>query len=368
MMRKTSLSSIAPLLLLLSLLLVTMAVACSSGSKTPNVLGNNAGASTVSLQTGPTLSTPDLVEQLRPSVVHILTTSASLSSASQGQGGVGTGIIINSNGFIVTNNHVVVQPNSCDTAAQRITVTLSDNREFTARIVGRDVATDLAVIKIDASGLPAAQLGDSTQMRIGDDVVAIGNALDLPGGPTVTKGVVSAKDRLIEETECGVSIPGAIQTDASINPGNSGGPLVDMQGRVEGITTAIISGSQGVGFAISTATAKPVVQQLIDTGQVQRAFLGVQGVANVTASVAATFNLSTKQGVIFQAVSQGGPASNAGLRQGDVIIKIGDRDIKNTGDLFAALAEHKAGDKVKLSYYRGSDQREVDVTLASRPS
>jgi S1-C subfamily serine protease len=303
-------------------------------------------------------------------VVHILSEAATLDVFGQAvpSQGVGTGFIIDDQGHIVTNNHVVVQPNTCDTPVQHIVVTLNDGRNFDAKIVGRDVPTDLAVLQIDAGGLAPAALGDSSTVPVGDAVVAIGNALDLPGGPTVTTGVVSAEQRLIEEQDCGVTIPGAIQTDAAINPGNSGGPLVDTSGQIIGITTAAIVGNaEGVGFAISSDTAKPIIQELIANGKVERAFLGVS-VVDITPSLAASFNLPVDHGVGLQQVQSGGPADKGGLQVDDILVKIDGADVNTSGDLFAFLAQHHAGEKVTVAYYRGSGQHSTEVTLEAQPS
>ncbi len=302
--------------------------------------------------------------------MHVLSEAASIDVFGQAvpSEGVGTGIVLDNQGHILTNNHVVVQPNSCDTPVQTIVVTLNDDRSFTARIVGRDVATDLAVLQIDASGLTPAVLGDSASVPIGDTVVAIGDALDLPGGPTVTRGVVSAQNRLIEETDCGVTIPGAIQTDAAINPGNSGGPLADTAGQIIGITTAAITGGvEGVGFAISSNTAKPIIQELISSGKVTRAYLGVS-VVTITSSLAITNNLPVDHGVGIQQVAPGSPAAKAGLQVGDIIVKVDGTDINSSGDLFQLLANDKSGDKVPVEFYRGNSQQSVDVTLGTPPS
>jgi len=296
--------------------------------------------------------------------VHILSEAATLDLFGEPvpSQGVGTGFIIVKQGYVVTNNHVVVQPDTCDQPARSITVTLSDDRKFKARIVGLDFRTDLAVLKIDAEGLTPIELGDSSRLRVGEDVVAIGNALDLPGGPTVTKGVVSAKDRLIEEDQCEVTIPGAIQTDASINPGNSGGPLVNAQGEVVAITTAIIGGTEGIGFAISTETAKPIIQELIEKGRVERGFLGVT-IVQITPSLARDFDLPTDHGIGLRQVQSGGPADRAGLKPGDIIVKLADIEVKSSGDLFRALMEHRAGEKVKVEYYRNSSRNTIEITL-----
>jgi serine protease Do len=280
--------------------------------------------------------------------------------------GVGTGIVIDDQGHIVTNNHVVVQPGSCDQPADRIIVTTSDGKSYTAKIVGRDVPTDLAVLQIDAKGLSPATLGQSSALQVGDTVVAIGNALDLPGGPTVTEGVVSALGRSIDEQQCGVTIPGAVQTDAAINPGNSGGPLVDAQGQVIGVTTAIVGGAEGIGFAISTDTAKPIINDLITQGKVQRAYLGVT-VVDVTSSLAESFNLPVDHGAGITSVQSGSPADKAGLQADDIIVKVGGQDIQTSGDLFAVLANHRAGDKVTVEFYRGAKSEKVDVVVGQQP-
>ena len=369
------------LLLPVSLVLVVLAaVACSSGgsSSAATVTANPTQTPTGRPQATPqgtatpttgTLSPPDIVQRLSPSVVHILSEAASIDVFGQAvpSQGVGTGVIIDNQGHIITNNHVVVQPNTCDTPVQKIVVTLSDGRNFTGRIVGRDVPTDLAVLQIDASGLTPAVLGDSAAVPVGGPVVAIGNALDLPGGPTVTTGVVSAKQRLIEEQDCGVTIPGAIQTDAAINPGNSGGPLVDTTGQIIGITTAAITGgAEGVGFAISSDTAKPIVQDLVANGKVVRAYLGAS-VVPITASLAASFNLPVDHGVGIQQVQSGGPADKAGLETDDIIVKMDGQDINTSGDLFQLLANDKAGDKLTVNYYRGSNAQSTEVTLGTSP-
>jgi len=256
-------------------------------------------------------SAVDVVEELGPSVVHVLSEAATLDVFGQvtPTKGVGTGFVLDREGHIVTNNHVVTVDSG--QPAQKITVTLSDGRQFQARIVGRDAPTDLAVLKIDGDSLTPVKLGSSAGLQVGESVVAIGNALDLPGGPTVTQGVVSAKGRLIQENE--VTIPDAIQTDASINPGNSGGPLVNMRGQVVGITTAVIRGqAEGIGLAIAIDSAEPIVQELIDVGRVDRGFLGVSMV-EITPSLAESFGLAVDHGIGLQTLEPGGPADDAGL-------------------------------------------------------
>lgn len=345
------------------LFLLVLFAACQgaggSTEETPAPTPTPTSEATPPLATTP-MSTADVVERLRPSVVHILSEAATLDVFGQviPSRGVGTGFIIDKEGRIVTNNHVITVDG--DRPAQRITVTLSDGRQLRAEILGRDAPTDLAVLDIDAPGLTPAVLGDSSQLQVGEDVVAIGNALDLPGGPTVTKGVVSAVGRLIQEGS--TTIPDAIQTDAAINPGNSGGPLVNMRGEVVGITTAIIAQAEGIGLAISINTAKPIIEELIAQGKVQRGFLGIV-IVPITPSLAESFNLPVDHGVGVREVQRGGPAFRAGIRPGDIIVRVAEIEITNTGDLFRALTEHRAGESVEVEYYRDGDRRTTEVTL-----
>ena len=341
-------------------------VACQSdGSPGPASDGSPvATARADTSEPGAELSTAELVQRLTPSVVHILSEAASLDIFGEvvPSRGVGTGFIIDREGHIVTNNHVVTLES--DQPAQKITVALSDGRKLTASIVGRDPPTDLAVLKIDADNLSPVTLGDSSALAVGEDVVAIGNALDLPGGPTVTKGVVSAKDRLIQEGS--VSIPDAIQTDAAINPGNSGGPLVNIRGEVVGITTAVIRGqAEGIGLAIAIDSAEPIVAELIANGSVERGLLGVS-IVPITPSLAESFDLAVDHGVGLRDVQPDGPAAKAGLRAGDIIVKLADTEIRGSGDLFQALTEHRAGETVTVEYYREGVLQKAEVTLEER--
>ncbi|MGH2437903.1 MAG: S1C family serine protease [bacterium] len=342
--------------------LVGVATACGSDNPAPAATPVPTDASRQADSSFDTVSpTAELVELLRPSVVHIKSEAATLDVFGQlvPSSGVGTGFIINDEGHIVTNNHVI-SINSGD-PADDITVTLDDGSQHAATIVGRDPPTDIAVLKIDAQSLKAAALGNSSELRVGEDVIAIGNALDLPGGPTVTKGVVSALGRLIQEE--GVSIPDAIQTDAAINPGNSGGPLVDLDGNVVGITTAVIRGNaEGIGLAISIDTAEPIIQELIAEGSVNRGFLGIT-IQEITPSLAQQFDLAVDHGVGIRSVQPNGPADQAGLEQGDIIVGLGGTEIRTSGDLFSALTEHRAGDVVEMEYYHNGTVETVEVTL-----
>jgi len=348
----------------------SMAVACGGGggagpgAPTATAVATSGAVATPSGERTP-LTTAEIVRLLRSSVVHILIEGTTFDVFGQvtPTEGVGTGVIIDQQGHIITNNHVVFLDSR--RPAQKITVTLSDGRKYDARLVGGDAATDLAVLKIDADNLVPAKLGDASQLEVGDDVVAIGHALNLPGGPTVTRGVVSAKDRLIQEEP--YMIPGAIQTDAPINPGNSGGPLVNVYGEVVGITTQVIRGNaEGLGFAISIDTAKPIVQELVSKGRVERGFLGVR-LVNITPNIAQEFNLAVESGVGLGSVERGSPADRAGLKAGDVIVRAAGQEIRNSGDLLRVLTEHKADEKVAVEYYRDGERKQTEVTLGQQP-
>lgn len=280
--------------------------------------------------------------------------------------GAGSGFIIDASGIIVTNNHVVE-------GAQKLTVQLPppDGRVFTAKLIGTAPNNDLAVLKIDGQNLPTVPLGNSSQIQIGEWVVAIGNALALKGGPTVTAGVVSATGRDEQEPggaqgQAGPTLYDLIQTDAAINPGNSGGPLVNMRGEVVGINTLGTTSAQGIGFAISIDSAKPIIQQLIQTGKVAVPYLGVS-IASVTPSIAAANGLARNDGVYIQQVVTGTPAAKGGLQQGDIIFGIDNDTVADTSDFQKALLKHKPGDTVTLKVNRNGTEMTVSVTLGEKP-
>jgi serine protease Do len=314
-------------------------------------------------ETGSGLTTQELVAEVAPAVVSIVTETVSYNWFWQAvpQTGAGSGIVISPDGYIVTNNHVVDD-------ASKVTVTLSDGSTFEATIVGTDAQTDLAVVKIDASNLDYLHFLSNSleQLSVLDTVVAVGNALALPGGPTWTLGVVSNLGRSIE-LDTGVVLNDIIQTDAAINAGNSGGPLVNMAGQVVGINVAIASNAENIGFAISTDTATPVVQSLIAEGKVVRPWLGV-AVTTVTSTIQHYYNLAVNTGALITSVTSGSPADEAGLRAGDVITKIGDKDISTTQDLISAIGSHQIGDQVEIVYYRGNVQKVANATLEGSPS
>jgi S1-C subfamily serine protease len=338
-----------------------------------------AAASSTPVSTASTL--PDIASvaaKVRPATVLIYNygqTSTGRGIPGQGaQGGsgdvpqgAGTGFIIDPTGYIITNNHVVE-------GAQKLTVTLPppDNRSFTATLVGRDPQTDLAVVKVDGQNLPTVPLGNSSALRVGDWVVAIGNALALQGGPTVTAGVVSATGRDEQEppnaSGSAATLYDLIQTDAAINPGNSGGPLVNMQGEVVGVNTLGTTQAQGIGFAISIDSAKPIIAQLRQNGKVTRGYLGI-GAISLTAPVAAQYGISRDTGVLIGQVQPGSPAATAGLQQGDVIIGLGSVNVQSLQDLQQALTtQFKPGDQVAVKIDRNGTTQTVNVTLGTSPS
>jgi S1-C subfamily serine protease len=281
--------------------------------------------------------------------------------------GSGSGFIIDPSGIIVTNNHVV-------TGAQAVSVQLPDGgTTYTATVVGTDAQTDLAVLRIDAQDLPTVALGNSADLGVGDWVVAVGNALALDGGPTVTAGVVSATGRDVEQAgtaarpgqsaTSAIALYDLIQTDAAINEGDSGGPLVDLTGAVVGINTLGTTDAQGIGFAIAIDEARPIIEQLLATGKVTRATLGISG-QTVTAASAAGQNLDQSTGVMIAQVTSNGPAAAAGLRAGDIITQIGNTPIANQGGLQEALlTTYAPGQTVTIQIERGGTAQTVTVTL-----
>jgi S1-C subfamily serine protease len=287
--------------------------------------------------------------------------------------GVGSGIIYDSEGHVLTNNHVVE-------GAQTLLVSLPDGRSFQGKLVGADPQTDLAVVQISGSDLPVAVLGDSNQLQVGDWVVAIGNALALPGGATVTAGVVSALGRAIPEPgssqsqASGPFLFDLIQTDAAINPGNSGGPLINLDGQVVGINTlgggtAGASGlqSQGIGFAISISTAKPIADQLVATGKAIHPYMGIAYVP-LNPAIAAQLGTQVTQGVAIQQVVAGSPAADAGLQSKDIITEINGQPLTGESTLPQIVHTLKPGDTIDLTVVRNGQTMQVKLTLGEAPS
>ena len=317
-------------------------------------------ATSTSLKRIIALPTTQVVKTLTPSVVNITTEiGGTASTGALSPSGVGTGVIIDTEGHILTIDHVLED-------ARSTTVTLHDGADYSAEIVGRDAATDLAVIKIYAGGLVPATLGKSSDLLVGEDVVAIGYALGFEGAPTVSKGVVSALGRTID-TDRHITMSDLIQTDASVNPGNSGGPLVNSMAEVIGINTAVIRGVQGIGFAINIDDATLVAQQLVDQGFVRRGYMGVlYDTLNSILALRLGLDADAK-GVLLRRVVPNTPAADAGLQPGDVIIEMGGQTLRNTAELSKLLMSHQSGDTLDIVVLRNSREVTVTITLGERP-
>ena len=269
---------------------------------------------------------------------------------------IASGFIVRSDGYVLTNNHVVE-------GAKEIVVTLADGRKFNGKIMGRDSRNDLAIVKIEAKNLPAVQLGDSDAIRPGDFAIAIGNPYGLQH--TVTAGIISGLARSLDgdPSEAGIYI----QTDAAINRGNSGGPLIDIDGRVVGINTAIIAQAQGLGFAVPVNVAKSVMDDLISGKKLTYPWIGVQ-LQDLTSELAEYFELREKYGAVVAYVYPDSPAEKAGLEGGDIIIRFGNTEIKNITMLQEEVRKRKAGDKVVIQVWRNKSYMLVTVTLGEMPN
>jgi serine protease Do len=301
-----------------------------------------------------------ILARVEPAVVAIRTRTLSLPDFLRpvpGEG-AGTGFVIGDDGVIVTNNHVVA-------GAQSIEVVFGNDRKMPARVLGRDPTTDLAVLKVDASGLAVAALGNSDVLRVGDDVVAIGNALALEGGPTVTRGIVSAKDRTIV-AENGTRLEHVIQTDTAINPGNSGGPLVNSAGEVVGINTAVAGDAQNIGFSIAITQAKPIIDELRQGTARTRPFLGVN-MFDMTPALGEQLGLDQTSGALVVEVTEGSGAEVGGIRPRDVIVEIDGKKVENATEVTAIVRQHKPGDQLKITVMRDKERRTLDIRLGERP-
>lgn len=269
------------------------------------------------------------------------------------QGGSGSGVIVRPNGIVVTNAHVVGN-------ARVVEVSLADGRRFQGTVLERDPTFDIAVVRINANNLPTARIGDSDRLVAGQSAIAIGNPLGLER--TVTSGVVSAVNR----SPRGFELAGLIQTDAAINPGNSGGPLLDSDGRVIGINTAVLQGANGLGFAVPINLANDVVQQVLTTGRVLTAFLGVT-YADIEPELAAQFRLPVREGIIVRDVAPNTPAARAGIRTADIIQKIGTITITTGGDLRRLLRQTRPGTRVPVVVLRPDGSHTLTVQLEEAP-
>jgi S1-C subfamily serine protease len=350
---------------------VLAAVACSSDptataepatSEQPaSQSSTESGSEAVAMLQLPNIA--DTVERVRPAVVSIVARTVSRDRfGRQSTGfGSGTGVIFDESGLVLTNNHVIE-------GGVEITVTQDDGTQVEAEIIGADRLSDLAVLRLPGDDYPSLPLRENGSLRAGDWVIAIGNALALPGGPTVTVGVVSALGRSIESTP-GVTLYDLIQTDTSINPGNSGGPLIDLNGNLVGINTAVLRGSsgvsvEGIGFAVDVETAQQVALQLVELGHVRWAWMGVF-LADLSPEVAAQVGLPIREGVIIQNTLVDGPSDRAGIHPGDIVVNIDGHDIATVSDLTRLLRqEFKAGQEVEVEVFRVVDGQSSTKALA----
>jgi serine protease DegS len=329
-------------------------------------------------QVGP-VSYADAVRQAAPSVVNIFTSKVTIQRQNsllddplfrrffgdrfssepveKRQNSLGSGVVINKDGYILTNHHVVAQ-------ADEIRVVLPDGRELQATVAGADPETDLAVIHTEEGGLPEITVGDSDSLRVGDVVLAIGNPFGV--GQTVTMGIVSATGR----SQLGINtFENFIQTDAAINPGNSGGALINAYGELVGVNTAIFSksgGSQGIGFAIPVTLAKGVMNQILQQGRVVRGWLGIAG-QDITPELAESFELNEQRGVLISGVLEGGPADKAGLEPGDVITRINNRVPGSAHDILSIVSSIPPGERITVRGWRGKRPLETEVIISERP-
>lgn len=350
-----------------------------SGASAPSV---RIAASGITLAEAPmglpaSASYADAAKRAMPSVVNIFTSKDAaaknralqdpllrrffgdrLDGEEEKQSSLGSGVIVSPQGYILTNNHVVE-------AADQIEVALADGRKASATIVGTDPETDLAVIKIELQNLPAITFGHSETARVGDVVLAIGNPFGV--GQTVTMGIVSATGR----NHLGINaFENFIQTDAAINPGNSGGALVDTQGNLLGINSAIYSrsgGSLGIGFAIPVTTVKMVMESIIKSGHVVRGWIGVEP-QDITPELAESFGLVQKSGAIIAGVLKNGPADKAGVRPGDILLVVEGKSVADTTEMLNLIAQLTPGAKAKISVLRKSEKVSLDVLIGKRPN
>jgi serine protease Do len=310
----------------------------------------------------------DVADKVSPAVVSITTTSTGINFFGQTvqQSGAGTGFIVTNDGYLVTNKHVASDLNAS------YKVILNDGRNFDAKIIAQDPANDVAVMKIEATGLPIVALGDSDQLKVGQSVVAIGNALGQFQN-TVTLGVLSAKERQIDAAAgngSSESLENLLQTDAAINPGNSGGPLVNLDGQVVGINTAIAGGAQGIGFAIPINGIKSAIDSAEKTGTIKRPALGVR-IFPLTKDIAALNHLPVDHGALVVrgntpaavAVIPGSPADKAGIVENDIILEVDGQTIDEHHSLVSLIQKHSIGDTVKIKFLHSGDEKTVEVRL-----
>jgi serine protease Do len=369
---KTKLLLSITFILLLTLLLLPGCITITSPATTSNAATPSLASPIATSWTPPSATSPapatvlpdiaDVVAKVKPSVVAITTETTVLDffNRQYTQEGAGSGWIIDPNGIIVTNNHVIE-------GAKTITVTLDNGETYQADVnsVATDTVNDLAIVKINAKNLPALHIGDSSKLRVGDWVIAIGNSLGM--GIRATVGIVSQLNVSLQVDQ-DTTLYNLIDTSAAINPGNSGGPLVNLAGEVVGITSAKIvsTGTEATGFAITSQTATPIIQALVNKGFVSYPWMGV-GVYTVDQTVVRQLKLSVNNGALLTQVASGSPAAQAGLQKYDVIVSIGGQKVTDVASFTYALNNCKVGQPVEVKYWRGSTQGTTTVTPIETP-
>ena len=330
---------------------------------TPTSTASTLGGPAVSIGSGTIIDIPSIAKAIGPTVVGV---NNKVKMQQRGQSalgedtlqGTGSGVIVSSDGYIVTNDHVVEN-------ADTITVTMPGGEEVPAKLIGTDAQTDLALLKIEKTGLPAAPLGDSDQVQVGESVVAIGNPLGTELAGTVTSGIISATNREVT-SESGYTFH-LLQTDAAINPGNSGGALVNAKGELIGInnmkeTSAGMNiSAEGIGFAIPANTVKPIIEQLKTNGTIPRPMIGISIESVIGAEEAKYYNVP--EGVVIAAVTEGGPAAKAGLKAQDLITMMDGQKATTMAEIRTILGNHKIGDTIKVTFWREGETKTVEVTL-----
>ncbi|WP_084489644.1 serine protease HtrA [Clostridiisalibacter paucivorans] len=274
--------------------------------------------------------------------------------------GVGSGLIIDSKGYILTNSHVVGDGN-----AEKITVQFENGDKKPAEVIWNDIALDLAIIKVNASNLPVAELGDSDNLQVGEVAIAIGNPLGLQFQRTVTSGIISGLERTIRDQN--IMMEDLIQTDASINPGNSGGPLLDAEGKVIGVNTAKITSAEGLGFAVPINVAKTIIDQVINEGKVTTVYLGIRGVEVEKYEKALGVELTADEGIILIEIIKDSPAHKAGIKPGDVLKSIDGKEVLDMNTLRPVLYKYRPGDKAKVKLMRNGENIELEIEFERKP-
>ncbi|MGL5329659.1 MAG: serine protease HtrA [Peptostreptococcaceae bacterium] len=360
MSRKRGIGLVVVVAILSSVLSSLLTVVVVKNNLLNNVGGSSSKSEIVVNDSGKSQNVYHAVtEKAMPSVVGITTITMNANNRfaipTQSEG-VGTGVIVDANGYILTNSHVI-----SDGKADKVNVLFSDGTMTEGRVDWYDAQLDLAIVKVEKSGLTPAEFGDSDKVRTGDISVAIGNPLGLDLQRSVTQGIISGLDRTIE-TEQG-SMTGLMQTDASINSGNSGGPLLNQNGQVIGINTAKASQGEGLGFAIPINVAKPIVESIINTGKFEKVALGIKGIDASIYETLTNQKLGTDKGVYVAEIFDGTPAQSSGMKVGDIIVKVDDVSLTGMSDLTKTLYTYSKGDKAKVIVYRDGKEVALNITF-----